>query len=105
MADIGINEEIYKLILRSPPIDSLPEGVYRYYYDHHAITGDAFKIIREIEKRFHVYKNPSLDQLPINCCTAEVIYFSLMYNDPHFQCLCEYAHIGDFRKEEYGKNI
>lgn len=105
LADIGVNEKLYKLLLQLPAVDTLPEGVYRYYYDHHVITGDAFEVRQEIEKRFHVYKNPSLDESALKCCTAEVIYKSLIYSDPHYQRLCKYAHIADFKKEGDGELI
>lgn len=105
LADIGMNERLYKLLLQLPPIASLPEEIHRYYYDHHAINGDISEIRREIEKRFHVYKNPALDQFTVKCCTAEVIYSSLEYNNPHYKCLCEYAHMGDFNKEGNGEQI
>lgn len=99
LADIGINEQLYELLLQLPPIASLPEGIHRYYFDHHVINGDISEMRCEIEKRFHVYKNPALDQFAVNCCTSEVIYSSLAYNNSHYKCLCEYAHMGDFNKE------
>lgn len=105
LSDIGINKRLYELLLQFSPIETLPEGVYRYYYDHHAINNDAFEIQQELKKRFHVYKNPYFDQLPLNYCTAEIIYKSLKYNDSHFKSLCEYAHIGDFKQEGYGEQI
>lgn len=105
IADMGINEKLYALLLQLPLIDTLSEGIYRYYYDHHVINRDAVEIRQEIRKRFHVYENPSLNGLPLKCCTAEIIYTSLIYNDPHYQCLCEYAHIADFKKEGDGEHI
>lgn len=105
LSDIGINKGLYELLLQFSPIETLPEGVYRYYYDHHAINNDAFEIQQELKKRFHVYKNPYFDQLPLNYCTAEIIYDSLKYKDSHFKSLCEYAHIGDFKQEGYGEHI
>lgn len=105
LSDIGINKRLYHLLLQFSPIETLPEGVYRYYYDHHAISNDVFEIKQELKKRFHVYKNSYFDQSLINYCTAEIIYDSLKYDDSHFKSLCEYAHIGDFKQEGYGGHI
>lgn len=98
LADIGINDQIYQLLLRFSPIESLPAGVCRYYYDHHTITGDSSEIYGEIKKRFNEYKNPFISQSVSKICTAEVIYHSLNYHNSYYYHLCEYAHIGDFSK-------